>query len=99
MTKNNGYALDFTHSSPSKFGMEAVQTDDGSVDSGANKMMTLEQVCLYLSLPKASIYNLTYRRLIPHYKLGNALRFDRREIDAWMQEKKVPMNRYAGGID
>jgi excisionase family DNA binding protein len=38
------------------------------------------------------IYMMVHRRQIPHHKVGRRLLFDKREIDAWIREKGVPVS-------
>ena len=46
----------------------------------------------YLSLSKKWIYERTCRNMIPHLKIGGALRFRKSEIDTWLDEQSVPVN-------
>ena len=43
--------------------------------SGADELLTLDEVAALLKLPKSWIYERTRRKLIPHVKLGKYLRF------------------------
>lgn len=38
---------------------------------------------------RGSIYRFTRLKLIPHYKIGNNVRFKRSEIEQWIERGKV----------
>ncbi len=42
----------------------------------------------HTGIPKATIYQLTSKRKIPHRKMGKRLVFDIQELDAWILSKK-----------
>jgi excisionase family DNA binding protein len=52
----------------------------GDVDS----IMTLEDLSVYLKIPKSSLYKIVREGTIPAQKIGKHWRFDRKAIDAWM---------------
>jgi excisionase family DNA binding protein len=54
-------------------------------------VMTLEEVAAYLKLPTSSVYRLTAARAIPHFKIGQRLRFSRSAVKAWRDAQSVPM--------
>jgi excisionase family DNA binding protein len=49
---------------------------------------TVEEVSEYLSVKVSTVYAKVSE--MPHYKVGNLLRFKKEEIDAWMVTKKRP---------
>lgn len=52
---------------------------------GQKEMMTLDDVATYTELSKSTIYKLTARNEIPHYKpTGKVIFFKKSEIDAWL---------------
>jgi excisionase family DNA binding protein len=67
--------------------------------NGANKiadkstqidpLLTIDEVCALLKLEPQTIYQLTYRGKIPHFKIANRLRFRRSEIVEWIERHKV----------
>jgi len=67
--------------------------------NGANKiadqsaqvdpLLTIDEVCALLKLEPQTIYQLTYRGRIPHFKIANRLRFRRSEIVEWIEKHKV----------
>ncbi|MEI6153490.1 MAG: helix-turn-helix domain-containing protein [Deltaproteobacteria bacterium] len=49
--------------------------------------LTVDEVSQYLNIKRSTLYAQVSE--IPHYKLGNLLRFKKEEIDGWMETKKV----------
>ena len=49
----------------------------------------VNEVCKYLHMSKSSIYKMTADRIIPHYKRGKLLYFNKIEIDDWVMENRV----------
>jgi excisionase family DNA binding protein len=54
-----------------------------------SEVMNLTQAAQYLNLAKQSIYGLTARREIPHFKKGKKLYFKKPELDQWISEGRV----------
>lgn len=52
-------------------------------------LLTVEALCRWLKVPKATVYDWTHTGVIPHYKLGRLLRFDPHEIEAWLRARKI----------
>ena len=55
--------------------------------------MTIDDLCEQLKMKKSTVYQMTCAKKIPYIKLGGLLRFDQKQIDAWLAEKSVqPIN-------
>jgi excisionase family DNA binding protein len=52
-------------------------------------LLTIDEVCALLKLEPQTIYQLTYRGRIPHFKIANRLRFKLSEIVEWIEKHKV----------
>jgi excisionase family DNA binding protein len=52
-------------------------------------LLTMDELCDVLKVEPATIYQMTYRGKIPHYKIANRLRFRQSEILAWIDEQRV----------
>ena len=53
------------------------------------KLFNVRELSAYLSLPPSTIFTWTSMGRIPGVvRLGRALRFDRAEIDRWIESKK-----------
>ncbi|PWA11097.1 hypothetical protein DCC39_10385 [Pueribacillus theae] len=53
-------------------------------------MLNIEQLADKLQVSTRTIYSWVEKRIIPHYKIGQGIRFDRQEIEEWIKSKKVP---------
>jgi excisionase family DNA binding protein len=52
-------------------------------------LLTIDELCDLLKVEPTTIYQLTYRGKIPHYKITNRLRFRQSEILSWIEEQRV----------
>jgi excisionase family DNA binding protein len=52
-------------------------------------LLTIDELCDLLKVEPATIYQMTYRGKIPHYKIANRLRFRQSEILAWIDNQRV----------
>jgi excisionase family DNA binding protein len=52
-------------------------------------LLTIDEVCALLKLEPQTIYQLTYRGRIPHFKIANRLRFKLSEIVEWIEKHKI----------
>ena len=53
-----------------------------------NERMSLVEVAAYLEKKPGTIYHMTAKRTIPHYKEGETLVFLRSEINAWNNKRR-----------
>lgn len=57
------------------------------------QLLNIIELCAYLNVKKATIYDMVYRKRIPYSKIGNQLRFRKDLIDSWIYEKTyIPMD-------
>lgn len=56
------------------------------------RFLTIDELSDYIAAPVATLYTWTHQRKIPHIKLGRGLRFDRVEIEKWLEGRKVKMS-------
>ena len=52
-------------------------------------IITLQECADLTGYSPKYLYQLTSRRIIPHYKRGNKLYFNRNEIERWLTATKV----------
>jgi len=52
-------------------------------------LLSLDELSAYISVPKSTIYTWTHQKKIPHVKIGRSLKFERREIDYWVENRRV----------
>lgn len=57
--------------------------------TGVDPLLSLQELCDLLRVPAATIYQLTHRGRIPHFKIANRLRFRRSEILGWIEAHRV----------
>lgn len=50
--------------------------------------MTVRQVAAYLNVNEKTVYRLAQRRELPGFKVGGAWRFQRPDIERWIQVRK-----------
>jgi excisionase family DNA binding protein len=56
----------------------------------SGSIMTVDEVAQFLRIHKTTVYRLLKTSKIPAFKVGSDWRFNREEIDRWMQ---LPQNR------
>ncbi len=57
--------------------------------ASSQDLLTVEDLCRWLKVPKATVYDWTHTGVIPHYKLGRLVRFDPQEIEAWLEARRI----------
>lgn len=62
---------------------------DRNTISPEHELMDVKQVSALLNLARATVYEKTSLRLLPHYKKGKKILFKRSEILAWMESGRV----------
>jgi len=53
------------------------------------KFLNIEELSQYLGLKKSNLYSKVERREIPFYKWGRLIMFNRDEIDAFMDKRRI----------
>ena len=54
--------------------------------------MDIDELADYLKMSKRVIYEISRKGKIPCYRINRRLRFERQEIDDWMDLKKQPLS-------
>lgn len=54
-----------------------------------NEFLNIEQVSIFLGVPKSTIYAMTMRKTIPHFKLGRLVRFRKADLIAYMETLRI----------
>ena len=57
--------------------------------ASSQDLLTVEDLCRWLKVPKATVYDWTHTGVIPHYKVGRLVRFNPHEIEAWLEARKI----------
>lgn len=52
-------------------------------------LLTVKEVATSLRLTERHIYRLIKEGTLPHYRIGNAIRFDGEQVKRWLDTKRV----------
>ena len=67
--------------------------ENASADAKAamrpDKLLTVQETCELLKVPKTYIYWLTHQKRIPYIKMQGHLRFRQSAIDDWLRSQEV----------
>jgi len=58
------------------------------------KYLNITETAEYLGKKKATIYQMTHMRKIPHIKVGGNLLFDIDDLNTWLASKKISVSKY-----
>lgn len=56
------------------------------------QIMNISEVAIHIKVATTTIYGMTHRNTIPHYKNGKKLYFKKSEIDEWVFSKRIKTN-------
>lgn len=59
----------------------------------SKEVLDLKEAITYTGCARSTLYRLTSAKEIPHYKLGQALRFKKSELDEWLTRTRVSTNK------
>lgn len=59
----------------------------------SKEVLDLDEAITYTGCARSTLYRLTSAKEIPHYKLGQALRFKKSELDEWLTRTRVATNK------
>jgi excisionase family DNA binding protein len=51
--------------------------------------MNISEVATYIKVAKTTVYGMTHRNTIPHYKSGKRLYFKKEDIDEWIFSHRI----------
>lgn len=72
-------------------------TDLENVLNVAKDVMNLEEAALFTGMSKSSLYKLTHRQVIPHYKPnGKLIYFEKTELLNWMRQNRISSSTEIG---
>lgn len=57
------------------------------MENKSDNVLTIEELSVYLKIPKSTLYKLVREGKIPAQKVGRHLRFLRESIDEWMKRQ------------
>lgn len=65
----------------------------GRPDVPTDSVFTIDELVIYLKLPKSTIYKLAQEGEIPGHKVGRHWRFHKNVIDRWLGDEGPPNRR------
>ena len=68
---------------------EILLEDLKKLGSSIPDILNVEEAARFLKLKITTLYEKTSKKLIPHFKKGNKLYFNRIELDEWIRKGKV----------
>jgi len=51
-------------------------------------VLTIEELAIYLKIPKSTLYKLVREGKIPSQKIGRRWRFQKRSIERWLERER-----------
>lgn len=63
-----------------------------SVETRLERLLTVQDICELLKVPKSYVYYLTHKNEIPHLKINGHLRFRQSHIEEWLESQEVRSN-------
>ncbi len=61
--------------------------------SNNDQVLTLEELGVYLKIPKSTLYKLVQEGRIPGQKLGKQWRFGKKAIDRWLDSGQIQIEK------
>ncbi|MDR3059170.1 MAG: helix-turn-helix domain-containing protein [Prevotella sp.] len=58
-----------------------------------DKIITVDDVSKSLNIAKSTVYSYVNQSKIPHIKLEGKILFVEKELDSWIDSKKVPVSK------
>jgi excisionase family DNA binding protein len=52
-------------------------------------VMTVSDLCVYLKIHLSTVYRMVTRGQLPHFRIGDNIRFRKQEIDQWMEQRRI----------
>ena len=63
-----------------------------SVETTLERLLTVQEICELIKVPKSYVYYLTHSKSIPHFKINGHLRFRQSHIEEWLESQEVRSN-------
>ncbi|MDQ7831373.1 MAG: helix-turn-helix domain-containing protein [Desulfovibrionaceae bacterium] len=57
------------------------------MENKSDNVLTIEELSVYLKIPKSTLYKLVREGKVPSQKVGRHLRFHRESIDEWLKRQ------------
>lgn len=66
-----------------------LESIERAVYLGAKQILDVEEAAAFIGYSPKGLYQLTYKKEIPHYKQHGKLYFRKSELEAWMTQTRV----------
>ena len=53
------------------------------------RFIGIKECSEYLGVPKGTLYSWTFSRNIPYIKMGRLVKFDLKELEGWVKDRKL----------
>ncbi|MBI4972873.1 MAG: helix-turn-helix domain-containing protein [Candidatus Omnitrophica bacterium] len=53
-----------------------------------DEILTAEDICRYLKIPRSSLYKLAREKEIPSFRVGRHWRFKKEKIEKWVERQE-----------
>ena len=73
------------------------QQDAESQNEVKQRLLTVQEAARYLAVSVSTVYGWVWQRRIPFVKIGRAVRFDPRDLEAFIEASKQGYNTRAAG--
>ncbi len=73
------------------------RTQFGANDERNKPLLTVQDAAKYLAVSVSTVYGWVWQRRIPFVKIGRAVRFDPRDLEAFVEASKQGYNTGAAG--
>ena len=67
------------------------------MDEKPSDVLTIEELSVYLRIPRSTLYKLVREGKVPSQKVGRHWRFRKEAIDRWLDETRAAKPRLEGG--
>jgi len=62
------------------------------MDGKSGDIFTIDELAVYLKIPKSTLYKLVREKKLPGQKVGRHWRFRKMAIDRWLEENSPEIN-------
>jgi len=56
------------------------------------RLFNIDELAVYIAVPRGTIYNWISQKKLPYIKIGRGVRFDKEDIDRFIDGKKICLN-------
>lgn len=67
------------------------------MDEKPSDVLTIQELSVYLRIPRSSLYKLVREGRVPSQKVGRHWRFRKEAIDRWLEETRAAKPKPKGG--